>query len=67
MSTVSKVLTLLIMGALLVLVITHPAGFAADAVSGGSVLDNTLSLETGAGAQGGVNGTIPVNGGNILV
>lgn len=67
MSNVSKILTLLIMGALLVLVITHPAGFAADAVAGGSVLDNTLSLETGAGNAGGVNGTIPVTGGNILV
>jgi hypothetical protein len=57
MSTFSKILTLLIMGALLVLIITHPAGFAQDATTGGSVLDNTLSLETGAGNTGGVNAT----------
>lgn len=57
MTMVGKILTLLIMGALLVLVITHPAGFAQDATTGGTVLDNTLSLETGSGNTGGVNAT----------
>lgn len=57
MSTASKIITLLIMGALLVLVITHPAGFAQDATTGGSVLDNTLSLESGVGNTGGVTAT----------
>lgn len=57
MTTVGKVLTLLIMGALLVLIITHPAGFAQDATTGGSVLDKTLSIESGAGNTGGVTAT----------
>lgn len=58
MSTVSKIITLLILGAIGVLIITHPGGFATDATAGGSVLDNTLSLETGGSiptATGGKN------------
>ena len=58
MSTISKILTLLIMGALFVLVITHPAGFAGDATAAGGVLNNTLALESGQSAQGGVAGTV---------
>jgi hypothetical protein len=61
MSSVSKIITLLIMGALVVLVITHPAGFAGDATAGGSVLDNTLALESGSGSSGGVKGTVNGN------
>lgn len=58
MSNVSKIITLLIMGAIGVLIISHPAGFSGDAVAGGSVLDNTLALESGQGATGGKTGTI---------
>lgn len=63
MSTASKIITLLIMGALFVLVITHPAGFAADATAGGSVLDNTLALESGQGQTGGQKGAVNFPGG----
>lgn len=55
---VKQVLTLLIVGALIVLIITHPGGFATGSTAGGKVLDNTLKLETGAGvptATGGHN------------
>lgn len=68
MSNVSKIITLLIMGALFVLVITHPAGFAADATAGGSVLDNTLALESGQGATGGSHGAVQFpGGGGVMV
>jgi hypothetical protein len=50
MTMVSKIITLLIMGALFVLVIKNPAGFTADATTGGAVLDNTLTLESGGGS-----------------
>jgi hypothetical protein len=63
MSTTSKVLTLLILGALAVLVITHPAGFAADALSGGKVLDSTLAIESGQGVSSGTHGTFSLGGG----
>lgn len=62
MTMVGKTLTLLILGAIIVLIITHPAGFATDATAGGSVLDNTLSLETGAGSTGGVAGSVQGTG-----
>lgn len=53
MSTVSKIITLLIMGALLVLLVKNPTGSASLMQTGGGVLDNTLSLETGAGTPAG--------------
>ena len=62
MSNVSKILTILILGALVVLVITHPSGFAADSLSGGSVLDNTLRIESGQGVSS-PGGTFNLGGG----
>ncbi|MGH7239265.1 MAG: hypothetical protein ACREHG_04260 [Candidatus Saccharimonadales bacterium] len=50
MTPVSKLMTLLILAALVVLIITHPGGFATDATAGGAVLNNTLSLEAGIGS-----------------
>jgi hypothetical protein len=55
------------MGALLVLIITHPAGFAADSIAGGSVLNNTLSLESGKGINGGSSGSFSTSGGSFNV
>jgi hypothetical protein len=65
-STVQKIITLLVLGAIAVLIITHPAGFASDAVAGGSVLDNTLALESGQGVTSGTSGTVNLpKGGSI--
>lgn len=47
MSTVSKILTLLIMGALLVLLVHNPGGSSQLMSTGGGVLDNTLAIEAG--------------------
>lgn len=47
MTTASKIVTLLIFGALFVLVIKNPSDFSQDATSGGGVLDNTLNIEAG--------------------
>jgi hypothetical protein len=58
MTSVGKLLTLAFMGAMAVLIITHPAGFAGDATAGGSVLNNTLALESGKGSSGGTVGTV---------
>ena len=58
MTGVAKIVTLLIFGAIVVLIVSHPAGAAGDMVAGGSVLDNTLSIESGQGATGGVSGTV---------
>lgn len=58
MTGVAKIVTLLIFGAIVVLIVSHPAGAAGDMVAGGSVLDNTLSIESGQGATGGVKGTV---------
>lgn len=58
MTGVAKIITLLIFGAIAVLVVTHPAGAAGDAVAGGSVLDNTLAIESGSGVAGGTTGQV---------
>lgn len=63
MSSATKILTFLILGALAVLIITHPAGFAADALSGGHVLNSTLALESGQGVTAGTAGTFSLGGG----
>ena len=47
MTTAAKIVTLLIMGALFVLVIKNPGGFSQDAQVGGNILDNTLQIESG--------------------
>lgn len=67
MSTGAKIITLLIMGALFLAVLTHPAGFASGAIAGGSVLDNTLALESGQGVTSGVHGSFSTSAGNISV
>jgi hypothetical protein len=48
MTTVAKIVTLLIGGSLLVLIIKNPGGFSTDAgvVTGG--LDQTLEIESGS-------------------
>lgn len=51
MTTVAKIITLLIFGALLVLIIKNPGGFSQAASTSGSVLDNTLLIEAGAGGS----------------
>jgi hypothetical protein len=53
-----KILTLAFFVAFGVLVVTHPAGSAGDMVAGGSVLDNTLSIESGNGVASGTKGSI---------
>ena len=58
MTTVGKLGMALIFVALAVLVITHPAGAAGDAVAGGSVLDNTLAIESGSNVQSGTKGNV---------
>lgn len=47
MTLVGKILTLLILGALFVLVIHNPGAASQEMQTGGSVLDNTLSIEAG--------------------
>lgn len=58
MTSVAKIITLLFFLAFFVLIVTHPAGASGDMVAGGSVLDNTLAIETGQGNSGGVKGTV---------
>lgn len=67
MSTWSRILTLLVIGAIIVLVVTHPAGFATDALAGGNVLNNTLALESGQGVQGGTHGNFAFGGSTVSV
>jgi hypothetical protein len=68
MTHASKILTLLIMGALFVLIITHPAGFAADSMAAGSVVNQTLLTESGSGVTSGTSGSFSLpGGGNVSV
>lgn len=41
------IISLIFIGALAVLVITHPTGFATAAASGGTFIDNTAGILTG--------------------
>jgi hypothetical protein len=59
----SKYIQWLILGAIVVLIITHPAGFAGDATAASSFTTGVLSIESGANATGGVKGTV---GGNTF-
>lgn len=61
MTTAAKIITLIFFLGFFVLIVTHPAGASGDMVAGGSVLDNTLSIETGAGNSGGVKGKVNGN------
>ena len=65
MTGIAKIVSLLIFGAIIVLIVSHPAGAAGDMVAGGSVLDNTLSIESGQGAKGGVSGNVNTNTGAL--
>lgn len=47
--------TWVLLGALVLLVVTHPGGFSTDVTSGGKVLDQTVGL------LGGVNNSYGVN------
>ena len=58
MTTIGKWLTLLVVGAIIVLMVTHPAGSAANMAVGGSVLTNVLNVESGANVAGGSTGAI---------
>lgn len=58
MTTGAKILTMIFFFGFMALIVTHPAGAAGDMVAGGSVLDNTLSIETGQGQTGGQHGAI---------
>lgn len=58
MTSVAKIITLIFFLGFFVLIVTHPAGAAGDMIAGGSVLDNTLSIETGSQSQGGMHGTV---------
>lgn len=53
-----KLITALFFGAFGVLIVTHPAGSAGDMVAGGSVLDNTLAIESGSNVSSGTKGSI---------
>lgn len=58
MTGFGKFLTLLVIGAILVLIVTHPAGAAGDMAIGGSVLTNVLNIESGHGVTSGTTGSI---------
>lgn len=47
--------TLVLMGALVLLIVTHAGGFATDVVAGGSVLNSTVKTLGGVGNTAGVN------------
>ena len=47
--------TVVLYGALLLLIITHAGGFSTDVLAGGKVLNNTVSTLSGAGRNAGVN------------
>lgn len=61
MTTGAKIITLIFFLGFFTLIVTHPAGASGDMVAGGSVLDNTLSIETGSGQSGGTKGTVMGN------
>ncbi len=48
----AAIVTLLFVGALLVLIVTHPQGFATDVAAGGTFLDNSALLLAGSVNQG---------------
>lgn len=48
-SSVVAVISLIFVGALVVLVITHPQGFGTFVASGGTFVDNTAGLLAGNG------------------
>ena len=65
MTGVGKFLTLLVIGALVVLVVTHPAGAAGNMAVGGSVLTNVLNVESGHGVASGTGGSVQYGSTNV--
>lgn len=55
MKTPESWITLVFMIALVLLIVTHPGGFATDVIAGGSVLNGTVKTLGGVGNQNGVN------------
>jgi hypothetical protein len=62
MTNVGKWLTILVVAAIVVALVTHPAGAAGDMAVGGSVLNTTLSVVSGKGVKGGTSGSVSYNG-----
>jgi hypothetical protein len=62
MTKAAHIFTLLVVAAIILALITHPAGSAGDMAVGGAVLDNTLSAVSGVGVGGGVNGKVSYGG-----
>lgn len=52
MNTVGKWITYLVLGALVVLIITHPVGFALDSTAAGKVGNQTLDILSGSAVSG---------------
>lgn len=52
MKEVAGIVTLILIGALLVLVVTHAGGFATDVAAGGTFIDNSAMLLTGNTSPG---------------
>ena len=65
MTTFGKWLTLLVIGAIIVLLVTHPAGSAGNMAVGGQVLSNILNIESGANVSGGTTGSVNYGGTSV--
>jgi ABC-type polar amino acid transport system ATPase subunit len=52
MSKIVGIITLLFVGALVVLVLTHASGFATAVASGGTFVDNSARILTGSTSGG---------------
>lgn len=65
MTSAAKIITLIFFLGFFVLIVTHPAGASGDMVAGGSVLDNTLAIETGSGVKGGTSGSVNTKSGAL--
>lgn len=57
MTTAGKWITLLIIGAIILAAMTHAPGFSMATMAGGSVLDQTLLIESGNNVKQGSTGT----------
>lgn len=67
MSAATKWITYLILAAIVVLIITHPVGFALDSTAAGKVGDTTLGILSGSGTSGGASGNVNLNSGSFSV
>lgn len=65
MTQVGKFLTLLVVAAIILALITHPAGTAGTMAVGGSVLANVLSVESGANVPAGTKGGVSYQGASV--